>query len=108
MSGSHFSLPSIPHQISFPLFLPAALTTSSPLHLNLSFQLNRKFIRYEVLVTLKLLASLGQICHIIWAGNCVFSDRQGDRAASWLRQAIYSTQMEAMHSAPLSQNFFEL
>lgn len=47
------------------------------------FQLNRKFIRDVVLVTLKLLASLGQICHIVWAGNYVF---KGDGGLGFLHR----------------------
>lgn len=59
-----------------------------------------------VLVTLKLLASLGQICQIVWAGNYAFKDGRGNRVASWLREATHDTQMEATHSVPLSQGFF--
>lgn len=49
------------------------------------------------LVTRKPLASLGQICQIVWGGNYGFKDGWGDRVASQLRYVNHDMQMEATH-----------
>lgn len=90
----------------FPSPPPRCLNHQLPLHVwttvSKNFQLNRKFIRYTVLVTLKLLASVGQICQIVWAGNYVCKDRQGVKPLhAWGRQPAMHGWWPCTHSLSL-------
>lgn len=67
------------------------------------------------LVTETPLASLGQICQIVWGGNYGFKDGWGDGVASQLRYVNHDMQMEATHlihthtpptNSPASAGFF--